>query len=138
MTYGITLLLGIFAVFALHIGFEDTAQGQISPTTWAFSILTSIIATSLSSIWYFRKEAEHASLNTGLHLGLVIIAVSFALDFISFLPRFSDPATQELLKVFYGNPLFWLTLVAVVLTAIFVARYTEKKKHAKPTKHTKS
>lgn len=135
MCYGITLVIGVFAVFVLKFGFEDTASGQISQSTWVFSMVTSILATTLCALWYFRKEANKASLNTGIHLGLVILAISFALDFVSFLPRFTDPATQNLLKMFYANPFFWLTAVLVVVTTTLVAKYKEKKyHHAKPTR----
>ncbi len=135
MAYGITLIIGIFAAFVLRLGLEDTVSGQISTSTWIFSMATSLVATSLSALWYFRKEANQASLNTGIHLGLVIIAVSFALDFVSFLPKFSDPATQRILKTFYGNPLFWLTIALVVVTTALVAKYIEKKHHhAKSTR----
>ena len=99
ITYGITLVIGLLAAFGLGIGFEDTQSGDISLFTWLFGGATSIVAVVLGSLWYFKKQGTVANTNTGIHLGLVMIAVSFALDILSFLPMLGDEETMRLCKV---------------------------------------
>lgn len=127
MTYGITLTLGAIAAFGLGIGFEDLPEGGIAPTTWLISGIFSVVATALSTIWYFRKKDIEISLKTGLHLGLVIIAVSFGLDLLSFLSVLDQENTAKLMQTYYGNVAFWLTLALVLVTTTGIAKYKLKK-----------
>lgn len=142
ITYGITLVAGIVAALFLGIGFEDTQQGTISPGTWIFGGVTSILAAGAGSFWYFKKEGTVANIRSGFHLGLVIILLSFALDWLTFLPVITDPKTVELIQAYYGNAFFWVVVILVMITAIGVAKYYEGKKDStkqenKSTKNAK-
>jgi len=136
ITYGITLVIGLLAAFGLGIGFEDTQSGDISLFTWLFGGATSIVAVVLGSLWYFKKQGTVANTNTGIHLGLVMIAVSFALDILSFLPMLGDEETMRLLQSYYGSAFFWVIVGLVLLTTFAVAKYKEnyEKKSKKSSK----
>lgn len=134
LTYAVTFIFGLLAAL-LGFGFEDAA-GTISANTWIFGGVTAVAATVLGAWWYFKKKGVRATINTGFHLGLVIIVVSFVLDLLAFLPALSDPEMMALLTAYYGNPLFWVIVVLVIVTASLTGKYYDKY-FAKPGKKSK-
>ena len=106
--------------------FENEAD-KISDSTWVFGGVTAVAATVLGAYWYYRKKGVKSTINTGFHLGLVMVVVRFVLDWLAFLPLIlSDQQGMKLINAYYGNPRFWIIIVLVVGSAALTGKYYER------------
>jgi uncharacterized membrane protein YfcA len=111
--YVATMIVGIIlTIFAQ----SSLSSPQSMPTTyWIITIVVTVVLTSLASIWYFAK-AKRTTLE-GLKLGITFVIVGFILDLILFL---TQSGGIEVMKEYYSNISFYIVLLLVVASAVFI------------------
>lgn len=125
--YFVTMVIGIVLTIFTKINLESP---QSIPTTyWIITIIATVILTSLASLWYFNKSKRNAL--EGLKLGATFVIVGFILDLIFFLTQ--DNGTQ-IIKEYYSNSSFYIVLVLVIATCLFIGSRSDNKEE---TKHIK-
>jgi hypothetical protein len=114
-TLVVGILLTLLAIYTL-------SSLSTSPTFyWVITIITTVLLTSLACFWYFNKAQR--TTKEGFFLGLTFVVVAFVLDIISFL-LFSGGNALLLIKQYYGNISFYVVMLLVIATSVFVGSNT--------------
>lgn len=117
----------LFMLFAAVIFAPDIAEGQIPQNVWYFGMATAMLATTITTVWYFRDKKTKKTPKNGIMLGFIILVVSFILDGLSYIPFMNDEAITEHINTYYTSPFFWATMGLVVITSTGVAKYLSEK-----------
>lgn len=111
--YAVTLIVGIIITLVTRVSISSP---QDIPTTfWIITIVTTVFLTSLASIWYFNKVKR--STKEGLKLGITFVLTGLVIDIVLFL---TQPGGIQLIKEYYSNVSFYIVLVLVVASCVFI------------------
>ncbi len=123
---GILIALALYlANFLVGIIFTILAKKylfffQNNPTLyWIITISITVILTCIASIWYFNKKEIKRNIKESLKLGLVFIATGFIIDLLFFIPA-SISHEAGLLIEHYSRPFYYINLVLVIISALFI------------------
>ena len=115
LLYFATFFVGI--VVAVIIGTDLSGETPITTMHWILSMVLSVILAALFSLWYFRKEGIKVSVKEGLHLGLSFLVVGIVFDMLILIPYLASGVGDGASLVgYYKDPLFWVSVVLIVLT----------------------
>lgn len=131
--YFVTLIVGIIITIFAQASLDSVQT--MSTTYWVITIISTVVLTSIASLLYFRKAKRNAK--EGLKLGILYIIVGFILDLIFFITQSNG---FELILEYYVNPSFYIVILLVVVTCVFVGsredhsihhhvKHTNNKKH---------
>ena len=127
--YIATFIIGI--VTGMILGTDFTGETSIPLSHWIISIILSILITGIFSIWYFKGKKVKVSAKEGLKLGLIYLAVGVLFDLL-FLTTFSLSGQDiSAIASYYADPLFYVSVVLVVLTPVFIGYRKIAIKHKK-------
>lgn len=118
LTYVASFLIGIVVASASGINLLDGQEP--TATQWIISIVFTLIIVALFSLWYFSGKGVSASAKEGFYLGLVFFVAGWVLDFILALPLLLSGSSASQLIAYYSNPLFWVSVVLIVLVPVVV------------------
>jgi uncharacterized membrane protein YfcA len=111
--YVTTMIIGVALTIITKI---NLLSPQDIPTTyWIITIITTVILTSLASILYFNKAKRNSK--EGLNLGITFVITGFIIDILLFL---TQKRGVLLIKQYYSNISFYIVLVLVVATCVFI------------------
>jgi len=133
--YFVTLIVGIIITIFAQTSLDSIQT--MSTTYWVITIISTVVLTSIASLLYFRKAKRNAK--EGLKLGILYIIIGFILDLIFFITQSNG---LELILEYYVNPSFYIVLLLVVVTCVFVGSREDHSiyhhvKHIKNKKHKK-
>jgi hypothetical protein len=120
--YLVTFVFGI--LLALLLGIDMTSVQETPLSMWIVSIIMTTVFAGLAAFWYFNKEK--AALKDGFFLGLVFIGFGFFMDLLFFIPMLISGEGFGLLGAYYGNVLFWVSLVLVVVVSSCIGKWKGK------------
>ena len=131
--YFVTLIVGIIITIFAQTSLDSIQT--MSTTYWVITIISTVVLTSIASLLYFRKAKRNAK--EGLKLGILYIIIGFILDLIFFITQSNG---LELILEYYVNPSFYIVLLLVVVTCVFVGSREDHSiyhhvKHIKNKKH---
>lgn len=122
--YITTFIIGIILTIFSRVNLESP---QNIPTTyWIITIVVTVLLTCLASIWYFNKQGTVRNMKEGLKLGVTFVICGFILDLLFFIPAFFTSGTSLLLE-YYSTPSFYITLLLVIVSAVFIGSRNSKK-----------
>ncbi len=116
LTYIITLAIGI--IIGLVAGFESIDMANPPMRVRVVSAAAAVIITRFMAALYFRSKKVARGALQGLYLGIYFIIVGFCLDIIARIPQYMETNTWAGLWEYYQQPIFWLTLVLIVVICI--------------------
>ena len=129
--YAVTFIIGIILIILTKTNIDSP---QNIPTTyWIITIVTTVILTSLASLWYFNKAKRNAK--EGFKLGITFIITGLIIDLVSFLTQKNG---VQLIKEYYSNISFYIVLILVVATCVFIGSRVDhivEEKSKKPNKN---
>lgn len=132
--YASTMVVGI--VLTLITKINISSPQEIPTTYWIITIITTVLLTSLASIWYFNKAKRNAK--EGIKLGITFIITGFIMDLLFFM---TQEGGIQLIKGYYSNISFYIVLILVVSTCIFIGSQnhnsSNRKEKPKSAKHKK-
>lgn len=119
--YVITMVVGV--AIAYFAGIDMTQMAENPPMwCWIVSAVFAIIVTGLMSYWYFSSSKVAKGAAQGVYFGIVMVLVGVVLDIVSIVPAYGwGPFIQ-----YYSMPIFWVTLVVVVIVAALVGKKATK------------
>ena len=128
------MVVGI--VLTLITKINISSPQEIPTTYWIITIITTVLLTSLASIWYFNKAKRNAK--EGIKLGITFIITGFIMDLLFFM---TQEGGIQLIKGYYSNISFYIVLILVVSTCIFIGSQnhnsSNRKEKPKSAKHKK-
>ena len=112
LVYLASMLLGI--ILAVIVGI-DVVEPTLSLWLWGMAI--TVLLTFVFTLWYFKKTK--GTVQEGLQLGGVMIGIGVVLDVL-----FTASVGQfDSLIKYYLDPLFFATLILLLITAGLTAKY---------------
>lgn len=125
--------LSYFASFAagflvaMAFGIDLSTETDVPAEVWYTGILISVFLMALFTMWYFKGKGTKANARNGFYFGLVAIGLAFLLDAIVIIPAvFVTDAPSEVLS-YYVDPLFWLSVLAVIVTTTATGAFLSRK-----------
>ena len=132
--YLTTFIIGIVLTIIAKV---SLASPQEIPTTyWVITIVVTVLLTTLASIWYFNKPGISRNIKEGFKLGITFIIVGLIIDLIFFIPLFITSGASLLIE-YYSTPSFYITLILVVMSSVFIGSRSQSKIEVKTIKKIK-
>lgn len=129
LIYIASFVVGILTSFFIN---ADFSMSNVPVGVWIIGILASIILTACFTKLYFKKVDP--SFSEGIKFGIVVILISTILDFLIVIPSVLYTNTVGDIVSYYTNPLFWVIVASVILTAGIVGKKQEYlETHARPS-----
>jgi len=126
LVYLSTFILGSFIAFAM--GMNITSMTDVPPEFWFVSFALTVILVGIGSFWYFKDKKVTPSAKEGALLGVVMVVISFALDFALIIPVILTTEMPIDMISYYTNPMFWTAIVLLFATTTVVGWHKGKKK----------
>ena len=117
LAYVISFIVGLLAALIFSVDFSG--DDPIPRSLWYVGIIASIIIMASFTLWYFKSDTTTASTLNGLAFGAIAVVFSAALDALIFTPAALSGRGNELIS-YYSEPLFWITLILVIVTTTLV------------------
>ena len=123
LVYIISFIIG--TIVGILMGVDFSTAASVPDSVWAVNIVLAIIIVGTFGVWYFKKVTP--SWKQGALLGIMFVLVGFIIDLLLVIPwiMFSDSPAD--IVSYYTNPLFWLTLLLIVLTTAVVGWFKGRK-----------
>jgi drug/metabolite transporter (DMT)-like permease len=126
MAYIASFIIGVIVIVVFGIDLGETQE--IPPLMWYAGAIASIVFAAGFALWYFRSLKVEPSEKAGLYLGVVMITTGFILDFVTLLPLFTHEDPVGPLLDYYLAPMFWVTLLLVLLATTLTGKYIRSKR----------
>ena len=117
LAYVISFIVGFLAALAFSVDFSG--DEPIPQSLWYVGLVASVIIMASLTLWYFKSDTTTASTLNGLAFGAIAVVFSAALDALIFIPATLSGRGNELIS-YYSEPLFWITLILVIVTTTLV------------------
>ncbi len=141
---GILIALALYLVNFI-IGVISTILAKIYPSFffqnnptayWIITISIPVLLTCMASIGYFNKNGIKRNIKEGLKLGLVFIVTGFIIDLLFFIPVIISNGTISLIE-FYSRPLYYINLLLIIASSIFIGSRNQTQSEIKEKKSKK-
>lgn len=126
LTYLIAFIIGMIVVGIS--GVDATNPAEVPKSVLYINIVITIIIAALLTLFYFKGKHTKANVKEGLLFGIVLVIVGFILDIIIFLIFSSASQSEFDLMEYYSNPIFWVSLVLLLITTSVVGWIKGRKK----------
>ena len=125
LVYGISFIVG--SLILVFSGLDLTQVSDVPDIFLYVNILVTVILAVLFTMFYFKDKKVKRNAKEGFYFGLVLILVGFILDIVIFsLGSLASESSLDLLD-YYSNPIFWLSLVLIIVTATVVGAIKGRK-----------
>ena len=127
--YIASFIVGI--ITAVIFGIDLGQTQEIPPILWYTGAFASVIIASGFAFWYFHSPKVSPGAKAGFSLGVIMIITGFILDFMTLLPLLTHDNPWEPILGYYLAPLFWVTLLLVLLATTLTGKYIASKQIVK-------
>ena len=131
--YIVTFIVGVILTLVAKEALQ--AQQNAQTTYWLITIVVTVLLTGLASLWYFNGKGITRNVLEGLKLGLTFLITGFVLDMVSLIPAFITTRSTQGLFEYYKNPTFYLIVLLVIGTTVFVGARNQT--HKRKVSHSK-
>lgn len=118
-TYALSFIIGLIPM--LLMGVNTMEMSEFPANFFIIGMVISVALAVAFSLVYFRDKRIRRNAKEGFYFGIVLAITGFALDGILFLIGSLSGSPMDLLA-YYANPLFWLTLLLVIITTTIVGK----------------
>ena len=116
--YAVTFIVGVILTLVGSANFSSPQE--IPRIYWLTTIIVTVLLTGLASIWYFKGKNVKRTVKEGFFLGIAFIVLGFIIDILLFIPALLSQNGLQVVIDYYTEPAFYITLVLVLATTIFV------------------
>lgn len=113
----------VATIVAVAFGINLAETQAIPPLLWYIGAFTAILFAFIFVKLYYRSKKIKPNAKSGLKFGIVMIVTGFALDMVTFLPLFTHEDPLGPILDYYLNPLFWFTLVLILVTTTYTGKH---------------
>lgn len=125
LTYIATFIVGILA--AIVIGIDLTVETTPPPEMIYVAAFAAVVIAGIFSVWYFKGKSVEVNAKQGLFFGGVMIIIGFIMDIVTFIPYVASGGSYDDILKYYSDPVFWVTLILVLVTPAAVGHILQKK-----------
>jgi hypothetical protein len=122
------MILGMIVCSIMGIQL-DQATMVLPMEMWLITAFISVLASIGATYWYFKGKNLKANAKHGLYFGTSIVIAGFLLDLLFFWSlSFQGFDPIMVLKGYYSQPMFWLTLALILAGSSGTGYWLESKK----------
>lgn len=102
------------------VDLENVYPADIPYTMWSFCIISVAIISAFVTMWYLNSPKLIPSINNGFIFGMLFVIVGFIGDIIALVPHKNG---LDILLSYYAQPIYWATLVLVIIICSLVGYF---------------